>query len=143
MKSRFALLAMMVIAAAPLAAQGGGGGGGGMGGMGGGGRGGRGIMNDSTMASLLGLSADQHTKYKATLDAYNTANMSLMTYMRAQRTAQADVSPDSTAKQTAMRAKVTADLKALLTADQAKLFDSVVTATPAGGGRRGGGGGGI
>jgi Spy/CpxP family protein refolding chaperone len=142
MKSRFALLAMMVIAAAPLAAQGGGGGMGGMGGMGGG-RGGRGIMNDSVMTSILGLSADQHTKYKATLDAYNTANMSLMTYMRAQRTAQADVSPDSTAKQAAMRAKVTADLKALLTADQAKLFDSVVAATPAGGGRRGGGGGGI
>ena len=131
MKSRFALLAMMVIAAAPLAAQGGGGGGG----MGG--RGGRGIMNDSTMASLLNLTADQKTKYKATLDAYNTANMSLRTYMMAQRQAQAEVSADSTAKQAAMRAKVTADLKALLTPDQAKLFDSVVAAAPTGRGRGG------
>lgn len=131
MKSRFALLAMMVIAAAPLAAQGGGG----RGGMA------RGIMNDSVMTSLLGLSADQHTKYKATLDTYNTANMSLMTYIRAQGQAGAEVSADSTAKRTAMRAKVTTDLKALLTPDQAKLFDSVVAAAPTG--RRGGGGGGI
>ncbi len=139
MKSRFALMAMMVIAAAPLAAQGGGGGGGGgMGGM----RMARGINNDSTMAAVLGLSADQHTKYKATLDAFNTANMSLSTYMRAQRTAGEAPSADSTAKQAALRTKLTADLKALLTADQAKLFDSVVAATPQRGGRGGGGGGG-
>lgn len=99
-------------------------------------------MNDSTMKEVLGLSADQHTKYKALLDAYNTANMSLMTYMRAQRTAQAEVSPDSTKKQADMRAKLTADLKALLTAgDQQKKFDSIA-AMPMGGGRRGGGGGG-
>ena len=137
MKSRFALLAMMVIAAAPVAAQGGGGGG--MGGM----RMARGINNDSTMAAVLGLSADQHTKYKATLDAFNTANMSISTYMRAQRTAGEEVSADSTAKQAALRTKLTADLKALLTADQAKLFDSVVAATPQRGrGGRGGGGGG-
>ena len=139
MKSRFALLAMMVIAAAPVAAQGGGGG---MGGMGGGGRGmARGINNDSTMAAVLGLSADQHAKYKATLDAFNTANMSLMMYMRAQRQAQAEVSADSTAKQTAMRAKLAADLKALLTPAQATKFDSVVTANPPRAPRGGGGGG--
>jgi hypothetical protein len=143
MKSRFALLAMMVIAAAPLAAQGGGGGGGG--GMGGG-RGGfaRGIMNDSTMTSVLGLSADQHTKYKALLDAYNAANQGMMTYMRSARQGGGEISPDSTKKQADMRAKLTADLKALLTAgDQQRKFDSVVAATPQGGGRRGGGGGGI
>lgn len=128
MKSRFALLAMMVIAAAPLAAQGGG-------------RGmARGIMNDSVMTSLLGLSADQHTKYKATLDTYNTANMSLMTYMRAQAQAQAEVSADSTAKRTAMRAKLAADLKALLTPAQVIKFDSVVTANPPRAPRGGGGG---
>src|SRR5512140_616134 len=114
MKSRFALLAMMVIAAAPLAAQGGGGGGG-MGGMGGGRGMARGINNDSTMAAVLGLSADQHAKYKATLDTYNTANMSLRNYMMAQRQAQAEVSADSTAKQAALRTKLAADLKALLT----------------------------
>src|SRR5512141_1365615 len=98
MKSRFALLAMMVIAAAPLAAQGGGGG---MGGMGGGRGMARGINNDSIMTAVLGLSADQHAKYKATLDTYNTANMSLMTYIRAQSQAQAEVSADSTAKRAA------------------------------------------
>jgi hypothetical protein len=137
MKSRFALMAMMVIAAAPLAAQGGGGGG--MGGMP---RMARGINNDSIMAGVLNLSAEQRAKYKATLDAFNTANMSLSTYMRAQRGAGGDVSPDSTAKQQALRAKLTTDLKALLTADQVKLFDSVVAATPQGGRRGGGGGGG-
>ncbi len=137
MKSRFALLAMLVVAAAPLAAQGGGGGGGGMGG----GRGfARGINNDSTMAALLGLSADQHTKYKATLDTYNTANMSLMTYMRGVQQDGGTPSADSMTKRTALRTKLTADLKALLTPAQATVFDSVVTATPQG--RRGGGGGG-
>jgi hypothetical protein len=133
MKSRFALLAMMVIAAAPLAAQGGGGMGGGRGMA-------RGINNDSTMSAVLGLSADQHAKYKATLDAFNSANMSLMTYMRAQRQAQAEVSADSTAKQTAMRTKLTADLKALLTPAQVTKFDSVVTANPPRAPRGGGGG---
>ena len=135
MKSRFALLAMMVIAAAPLAAQGGGG----MGGMGGG-RGARGINNDSTMSAVLGLSADQHAKYKATLDTYNTANMSLMMYMRAQRQAQAEVSADSTAKQAALRTKLAADLKALLTPAQVTKFDSVVAANPPRAPRGGGGG---
>jgi hypothetical protein len=53
-----------------------------------------------------------------------------MTYMRAQRTAQAEVSADSTAKQTAMRTKLTADLKALLTPAQVTKFDSVVAANP-------------
>lgn len=138
MKSRFALLAMMVIAAAPLAAQGGGGGGG-MGGMGGGRGMARGINNDSTMTAVLGLSADQHSKYKATLDAFNTANMSLMTYMRAQRSAEAEVSADSTAKQAALRTKLTADLKALLTPAQATKFDSVVAANPPRAPRGGGG----
>ena len=137
MKSRLALLAMMAIAAAPLAAQGGGGG---MGGMSGRNMMARGIYNDSTMSAVLGLSADQHAKYKATLDAYKTANMSLMMYMRAQRQAQAEVSADSTKKQAELRAKLAVDLKALLTPVQVTKFDSVVAANPPRGPRGGGGG---
>ncbi len=140
MKARFALLAM-VVAAAPLAAQGGGGMGG-MGGMGGG-RMARGVMNVDTMAVVLGLDEASKAKYQAVVDDYNKNNMAMMQYMRGVRTDGGEVAPDSMTKMQAMRTKVNTDLRAMLNADQQKKFDSVVAATPQrGGGRRGGGGGG-
>ena len=65
MKSRLALVAMLVMAAAPLAAQGGGGGGAGGRGMGGG----RG-MNIEAMTALYTLTPEQVTKADALLKAY-------------------------------------------------------------------------
>ena len=132
MKSRFALLAMMVVAAAPLAAQGGGGGGGGM-------RGGRGGMTAEQYETTYKLTADQKAKFEPVFKAYNDHVTSLRNYRMAQGQAGAEVSPDSTKLQMDLQTKFNADFKAILTADQVKIFDSVQAAR--GQGRRGGGGG--
>jgi Spy/CpxP family protein refolding chaperone len=134
MKSRIALVALMVMATAPLAAQGGGGGGAGRG-MGGG----RG-MNIEAMTALYTLTPEQVTKADALLKAYQAQVMPLQQYMMAQRQAQAEVNPDSMKKSTEARTKFNADFKALLTADQAKKFDSVQAAQAARMGGRGPGG---
>ena len=137
MKSRFALVAVMALVAAPLAAQGGGGGGGG------GGRGGGRGMNIEAMTTLYTLTPEQVKKADALLVTYNAGVQPLMQYMMAARQGGGEVSPDSTKKQQELRTKFNADFKAILTADQAKKFDSVQAAAPQGrGGGRGAGGGG-
>ncbi|MBP9896884.1 MAG: hypothetical protein KBF28_00790 [Gemmatimonadales bacterium] len=137
MKSRLALVAMLVMAAAPLAAQGGGGGGAGGRGMGGG----RG-MNIEAMTALYTLTPEQVTKADALLKAYQAQVAPLQAYMMAQRQAQAEVNADSMKKSTDARTKFNADFKALLAGDQVKKFDSVQAAQAArmGGGGRGPGG---
>lgn len=132
MKARLALLAM-VVAAAPLAAQGGGG-------MGRGMRAPRGVMNVDTMTAVLGLDEATKAKYQSVLDDYNKNNMAMMQYRRSLQGE--EMSPDSMKKMQDMRTKVNTDLRALLNADQQKKFDSVVAATPQFGRRGGGGGGG-
>ncbi|HEX3928635.1 MAG TPA: hypothetical protein VHW65_11630 [Gemmatimonadales bacterium] len=133
MKARFALLAMIVMAAAPLSAQGNGGGR-----RGGGGRGG--MTNVDMMATALSLTADQKASYQKVVDAYNAQAMPLNTYVRSQTTAGATVPADSTKKQTDMRAKLTTDLMAIMTTDAQKhMLDSLSKVQPQ---RRGGGGGG-
>jgi hypothetical protein len=141
MKSRFALVAVMALLAAPVAAQGGGGGGGGMGG--GGGRGGGRGMNIEALTTTYTLSAEQVKKADALLVSYNAAVQPLMQYMMAARQDGGEVNADSMTKQRELRTKFNADFKAILNADQAKKFDSVQAAAPQGrGGGRGPGGGG-
>ena len=133
MKSRFALVAMMLVAAAPLAAQGGGGGGGGRGGRGGG-------MNIDNMTTMYSLSADQKTKAEALIKIYTDQTTATQQWIMSQRQAGATANPDSAKKLTDARAKFNADFKALLTADQSKEVPIPVQANPPQ--RRGGGGGG-
>ncbi len=137
MKARFALLALAVVCAAPLAAQGGGTmGGGNMGGM----RMARGIMNVDTMAMTLGMDADTKAAYQHKIDEYNKDMAPLMAYMRTARQGGGMVDADSAKKMTDARAHLNSELKeALKNADQKKKFDSIVAATPMGRGGRGGG----
>lgn len=130
MKSRFALLAMVVVAAAPLAAQGGGGGG-----MGRGGRG----MNIDAMTTMYTLTADQKTKTQTLLDEYNKEAQPLQQYSMTTRQAGETPSPDSTKKSQMLRADFNTKFKALLNADQSKMFDSVQAAQAARMQGRGGG----
>jgi Spy/CpxP family protein refolding chaperone len=134
MKSRLALVAMLVVAAAPLAAQGGGGAPGGGRGMGGRG------MNIEAMTALYTLTPEQVTKADALLKKYQESTMPLQQYMMAQRQGGGEVNPDSMKKSTELRTKFNADFKALLTGDQVKKFDSVQAAQAARMGGRGPGG---
>lgn len=134
MKSRLALVAMLVVAAAPLAAQGGGGPPGGGRGMGGRG------MNIEAMTALYTLTPEQVTKADALLKAYQAQVMPLQQYMMAQRQGGGEVNADSMKKSTDLRTKFNADIKALLTGDQVKKFDSVQAAQAARMGGRGPGG---
>jgi hypothetical protein len=109
MKSRFALLAMLALVAAPLAAQG---------------RGGRG-MNVDNFNTLYQLTKDQKNKTQALLDDYNKNSASVQQYIFLQRQNAADVSPDSTKKGADLLVDFNTKFKALLTASQAKKFDSV------------------
>jgi Spy/CpxP family protein refolding chaperone len=127
MKARFALLAMVVVAAAPLAAQGGGGGGGRVNPM----------MNADSLGSWLTLTSAQKTQTQAMIDDYNKNSAPLQAYVRA--AGRGNAAPDSMTKMTNMRTDFTNKLKAILTPDQSKKFDSLSTAMQ-GRGRRGGGG---
>ncbi len=139
MKSRFALVAVMALLAAPVAAQGGGGGGMGGGGGRGGGRG----MNIDALTTMYTLTPEQVKKADALLVTYNAAAQPLQQYMMAARQGGGEINADSAKKSTELRAKFNADFKALLDADQAKKFDSVQANPPQrGGGGRGPGGGG-
>jgi Spy/CpxP family protein refolding chaperone len=134
MKSRLALVAMLVVAAAPLAAQGGGGPPGGGRGMGGRG------MNIEAMTTLYTLTPEQVTKADALIKAYQESTRPLQQYMMAQRQGGGEVNADSMKKSTDLRTKFNADIKALLTGDQVKKFDSVQAAQAARMGGRGPGG---
>jgi hypothetical protein len=133
MKSRFALLAMVLVSAAPLAAQGGGG-------MGGG-RGGNRMMNIDTLTATYSLSADQKTKAEGLIKIYNDGTAATMAWMRTQRQAQAEIPADSSKKVTDAMAKFNADFKALLAGPQIAKFDSIQAARAARMGGRGPGGG--
>ena len=134
MKSRFALLAMVLVSAAPLAAQGGGGMGGG------GGRGGNRMMNADTLTALYGLSADQKTKTEGLIKIYNDGTAATMAWVRTQPRGSAP--PDSMKKLQDASAKFNSDFKALLAGPQIAKFDSIQAARAARMGGRGPGGGG-
>lgn len=134
MKSRFALLAMVVVCAAPLAAQGGG-----MAGMGG--RGNR-MMNADTLTVMYSLSADQKTKTVALIKVYNDGAAATQAWMMAQRQAGEARNADSAKKVSDAMTKFNADFKALLAGPQIVKFDSVQAARAARMGGRGPGGGG-
>jgi len=131
MKPRFALLAMVLVSAAPLAAQGGGG-------MGRGNR----MMNADTLTALYGLSAEQKTKTEGLIKIYNDGTAATMAWMRTQRQAQEPVPPDTTKKLQDAMAKFNTDFKALLAGPQIAKFDSIQAARAARMGGRGPGGGG-
>ena len=130
MKSRFALLAMVMVSAAPLAAQGGGG-------MG---RGGNRMMNADTLTAVYSLSADQKTKTEALLKVYNDGTAATMAWMRTQP--RGSVPADSMTKLRDAMTKFNADFKALLAGPQIAKFDSIQAARAARMGGRGPGGGG-
>lgn len=125
MKFRFALLATLVVVAAPLAAQGGRRGGGG--------------MNVDNMATMYTLSADQKTRTDSLVKIFTAGTAATQAWIRSEAQAGAVANADSAKKVADARARFNADFKALLTPDQAKKFDSVQANPPA---RRGGGGGG-
>jgi hypothetical protein len=131
MKSRLALLAMVVVSAAPLAAQGGGG----MGRMGG-----TRMMNADTLTAVYSLSADQKTKTEGLLKIYNDGTAATMAWIRTQPRGSAP--PDSMKKIQDAMAKFNADFKALLAGPQIAKFDSIQAARAARMGGRGPGGGG-
>ena len=134
MKSRFALLAMVVVCAAPLAAQGGG-----MGGMG---RGGNRMMNIDTLTATYSLSAEQKTKATALIKVYNDNTAATMAWMMTQRQAGEARNADSAKKVSDAMTKFNADFKALLAGPQITKFDSIQAARAARMGGRGPGGGG-
>jgi hypothetical protein len=131
MKSRLALLAMVLVSAAPLAAQGGGG-------MGGG-RGNR-MMNVDTLTAMYSLSADQKTKTEGFIKIYNDGTAATMAWVRTQPRGSAP--PDSIKKLQDAMAKFNADFKAILAGPQIAKFDSIQAARAARMGGRGPGGGG-
>jgi hypothetical protein len=115
MKSRFTLLALMVVTASPLAAQGFRGGFGGRGG----------ITNLDAMKSTLKLSSDQKKQYQDALTAYNKVVEPLQAYIRDQRQAGAAVPTDSTRKQQDALNSFATTVDGFLTETQKPVFDSV------------------
>jgi len=137
MKSRFALLALMVVAASPLVAQGGGGGGG----MRRGGGGGGGAMNVDQLVTQYKLTGDQKTKTEALVKTYTDATQATQAWIRSEAQNGALPNADSAKKVADARTTFNTSFKALLTAPQAQVFDSVQAAMA--NRRRGGGGGGF
>lgn len=135
MKSRFALLAVLVVAASPLAALGGGGGGG----MGGGrmGRGMGGGINVEQMTTLYSLTPDQVAKAAELKKTYDASTAGVQAWMMKMRES-GDMSAmregagaDSMKKMTVAREAYNAEFKKILTPAQAAKFDSVAAARPA------------
>ncbi len=118
MKSRFALLALLVVAVSPLAAQ-----------RGGRGFGPTGVLNYDQMNSLLKLSSQQKTRYQAALTTYNKLVQPLQQYTRDQRQAGAVVSADSTRKQQDVFDSFRSSIDSMLTDVQRPKFDSVAALT--------------
>lgn len=96
------------------------------------------------MTTQYSLSADQKTKTEALVKIFTDGTAATQAWIQSERQAGAAVNADSMKKVADARAKFDADFKALLTADQSRLFDSVAAQRGAGrrGGRGGGGGGG-
>ncbi len=124
MKSRLALLALLVVAAFPLAAQGRG-------------FGPHGILNVAEMKSLLKLSSQQKTQYQTALTAYNKIAQPLQQYTRDQRQAGAVVSADSTRKQQDALGSFKTTIDGILTDEQKPKFDSVAALSGPSGARGG------
>jgi len=101
--------------------------------------GGRG-MNIEAMTALYTLTPEQVTKADALIKAYQESTRPLQQYMMAQRQGGGEVNADSMKKSTDLRTKFNADIKALLTGDQVKKWDSVQAAQAARMGGRGPGG---
>ena len=126
MKSRLALLGLLVVAAAPLAAQGGGRG------MGG--------MNIEQMTTMYALTADQVAKATDLKKAYDASTAGVQAWMLKLREANPDnpaamrEAPgfaDSLAKTTAARQAFDTEFKKILTGAQVVKFDSVQAARAA------------
>lgn len=129
MKSRFALIAMLCVAAAPLAAQGGGQGQGR--GMGGG-------VNIERMTTLYSLTPEQvakATELKKTYDAQTAGVQAWMTKLResGDMAAMRDApgAADSMKKMTTATEAYNAEFKKILTGAQVAKFDSVQAARAA------------
>ncbi len=136
MKVRFAMLASLALFAMPLAAQGGGQGmrmGGGM----------MAMPSADTLATQLSLSADQKVKVAAVIKTYEEstkdARAAMSKAMEGGDMAAMRDNPDFQKNMTSIRearTKMTADIKAILTAEQSAKYDELYPAR----GRRPGGG---
>jgi Spy/CpxP family protein refolding chaperone len=133
MSIRFALVAVLALGVAPLAAQGGGGG------MGGGGMRAGGMMaaapDAAKLTTDLGLDEAQAAKVTALVAAHKEATKGVQAWMDGIRASgdmqamrNAPGAQDSLAKMRTARTKFDADLKAILTADQAKKYDEMQAA---------------
>lgn len=129
MKSRFALLAVMCVAAAPLAAQGGG-----QGRQGGMGRG----LNIDQLTTMYTLTTEQVTKTNELLKTYTTKTAGVQAWMTKlreggdmQAVRNAPGFADSMKVTTDARAAFDAEFKKVLTGAQVTKFDSVAAARAA------------
>ncbi|MEO5825967.1 MAG: hypothetical protein ABIR59_08775 [Gemmatimonadales bacterium] len=131
MKARFALAALAILIAAPLAAQGGGGGMR-MGGAGGG-------MNIESLNGMYSLSTEQTKKAEGFLETYTDATKGVQAWMMKLRESGAPMGSirdtpgfaDSMKKSTDARARFDADFKSILVGTQVVKFDSVAAARAA------------
>ncbi|MEO5800580.1 MAG: hypothetical protein ABIZ70_02195 [Gemmatimonadales bacterium] len=131
MKSRFALLAIVCVAAAPLAAQGGGGAPGGGRGMGG--------INVEQMSTMYTLTPEQVAKANDLKKAYDTKTAGVTAWMTKLREGGGDMQSmrdtpgfaDSMKKNTDARDSFNAEFKKILTGAQVTKFDSVQAARAA------------
>lgn len=127
MKSCYAFLSMLVVAAAPLAAQGGMGSGGGGGGM-----------NVDRMATLYHLTPEQVAKATELTKAYNASTAGVQAWMAKLRESgdmaamrDAPGAADSMKKMNTARDAFNVEFKKILTAAQVTTFDSVQAARAA------------
>lgn len=111
MKARFALVAMMLVAVAPLSAQRRGGRGGG--------------MSIEQLTSTYTLTSDQKSKTEALLKTYDEKTQPTMAWMASERANGAVTNADSSKKLADLRTRFNTDFKAILTAPQAEKFDSI------------------
>jgi Spy/CpxP family protein refolding chaperone len=142
MKKSISMLAVALIMAAPLAAQGGGmaagRGGMGMGAM-------TAVPNVDTLASQLSLTAEQKPKVAELVNAFATSTKGVRDWMAGLQASGGMAAmrdnpgaQDSLTKLRDARTKFAADLKGVLTQAQATKYDELYPTRPAGMGRPGG-----
>jgi hypothetical protein len=112
MKVRFALVAMTLIAVAPLSAQRRGGRGGG-------------AMNIDRLTTTYTLTGDQKSKTEALIKTYTDATEATQMWLASERAAGANVNADSAKKIADARTTFSTSFKALLTAPQSEKYDSI------------------